>query len=167
MPRARRAAVLLNPDNPSIEPILKAMELTAKALKLELHQYRASAPEQFDGALAAMAAKRIDAFVTLEDPLITANAQRIAELAVKRRLPSIAHPDYANAGGLIGYGVNIADMFRRAGYFVDKILKGAKPGDVPVEQWSKFEFIVNLKTAKALGIKLPDLVLQRADRVIE
>ncbi len=167
MPRARRAAVLLNPDNPSIEPILKAMELTAKALKLELHPYRASAPKEFDGAFAAMAAKRIDAFVTLEDPLITANAQRIAELAVKRRLPSIAHPDYANAGGLIGYGVNIADMFRRAGYFVDKILKGAKPGDVPVEQWSKFEFIVNLKTAKALGIKLPDLVLQRADRVIE
>ena len=167
LPRARRVALLLNPGNPSIEPIFKAMQLTAKALKLELQQFPVRAPGEFDAAFAAMAAKRIDVFVTLEDPLITANAKRIAELAATRRLPSIAHPDFADAGGMLGYGVSIPDMFRRAPYFVDKIFRGAKPGDVPIEQWSKFELIVNLKTAKALGIKLPDLVLQRADRVIE
>jgi len=167
VPRVRRVALLLNPGNPAIEPILKTMEITAKALKLELQRYPVRTPEEFDGAFAAMAAKRIDAFVTLEDPLITANAKTIADLAAKRRLPSIAHPDFADAGGLLGYGVNLADMFRRAAYFVDKIFKGARAGDVPVEQWSKFELIVNLKTAKMLGIKLPNLILQRADRVIE
>ncbi len=167
MPRARRVAVLSNPDNPLTGAILKAMELTAKSLKLELHHFAARAPEELDGAFAAMSAKRVDAFATIEDGMIIANTKRIADLAAKQRLPSIAFPGFADAGGLLGYGVNLPEMFRRAPYFMDKILKGAKAGDVPVEQWSKFEIIVNLKTAKALGIKLPNLVLQRADRVIE
>lgn len=167
MPHARRIAVLINPDNTSTESILKAMQRTAKALKLELQRFATRAPEEFDGAFAAMAAKRIDAIVTLEDPMIIANAKRLADLAAKRRLPSIGFADFADAGGLLAYGVSVSDMFRRAPYFVDKILKGSKAGDLPVEQWNKFELIVNLKTMRTLAIKLPDLVLQRADRVIE
>jgi putative ABC transport system substrate-binding protein len=169
MPRARRIAFLHNPGNPIAETAIKAMELTAKSLKLELLRFPVRTPEEFDGAFAAMAAKRSEAHTTFEDPMIStaANAKRIADLAAKRHLPSFGSPDFADAGGLLGYGVSFIDMFRRAPYFVDKILKGAKAGDVPVEQWNKFEIIVNLKVAKMLGIKLPDLVLQRADRVIE
>ena len=169
LPRARRIAVLHNPGNPLAETSLKAMELTAKSLKMELLRFPVSKPEEFDGAFAAMAAKRIEALAIFQDPVMTtaANAKTLANLAAKLRLPSFGSPDFADAGGLLGYGVSISDMFRRAPYFVDKIFKGDKAGDVPVEQWSKFEIIVNLKTAKALGIKLPDLVLQRADRAIE
>ena len=167
MPRARRGAVLLNSTNPMTEPMLKAMELTAKSLKLELLRFPIRTPEEFDGAFAAMAAKRIEALITYEDPIMTANVKRIADMAVKQRLPSFGSPDFADAGGLLGYGVSFIDMFRRAPYFVDKIFKGAKAGDVPVEQWNKFELVVNFKTAKLLGVKLPNIVLQRADRVIE
>ncbi|MSP98748.1 MAG: ABC transporter substrate-binding protein [Betaproteobacteria bacterium] len=167
MPRARRVAVLLNPGNPVAESVRKAMEPTAKALKLELQQFPVRAPEEFDGAFSAMAAKRMDAFTTYEDPINISNVKTLADLAAKRRLPSVSFPDFADAGGMLGYGASIRDMFRRAAYFVDRIFKGAKAGDLPVEQWSKFELIVNLKTAKMLGIKLPNLVLQRADRVIE
>jgi putative ABC transport system substrate-binding protein len=143
------------------------MELTAKSRKLELQRFAVRAPAEFDAAFAAMAAKRIDAFATSEDPMIIANAKRIADLAAKRRLPSIGFPGFADEGGLLGYGVSLPDIYRRAAYFVDRILKGAKAGDLPVEQWNKFELIVNLKTARMLGIKLPQLVLQRADKVIE
>ena len=167
IPRTRRVGVVFNPDNPGHQALLKAMGQTAKALKLELHQFPARKPEEFDDAFAAMAAKRVDAYVAIEDPVTLANAKALADLAAKRRLPSIGFADFADVGGLIGFGVSIPDMFRRAAYFVDKILKGAKAGDVPVEQWNKFEIIVNFKTAKMLGIKLPNLVLQRADRVIE
>ena len=167
IPRIRRVAVLLNPSNPLSESILKAMQVTAKALKMELLRFSARAVEEFDGAFAAMKEKRVEAFTTSEDPVLIANVKIIAELATRHRLPSIGFPDFANAGGLLGYGVSIPDMFQRSAYFMDKIFKGAKAGDLPVEQSSKFEIIVNLKTAKALGVKLPDLVLQRADRVIE
>ena len=104
---------------------------------------------------------------TVDGPLTTANMETLADLAAKRRLPSIGSPDFANAGGLLGFGVSIPNMYRRAPYFVDKIFKGNKAGDLPVEQWNKFELIVNLKTMRTLAIKLPDLVLQRADKVIE
>jgi putative ABC transport system substrate-binding protein len=167
MPRVRRVAVLVNPDNPGTEPTLKAMGLTAKALKLELQRFPVRAPAEFDGAFAAMATKRVDAFATYEDPMMLSNAKTLADLAAKRRLPSFGFPELADAGGLLGYGVSLPGMYRRAPYFVDKILKGAKANDLPVEQWNKFEIIVNLKVARMLGIKLPDLVLQRADRVIE
>jgi putative ABC transport system substrate-binding protein len=167
VPRSRRIAVLLNAANPLMVTILEAMGQTAKALKLELLHFPVRAPEELEGAFSAMAAKRVDAFTTSEDPMIIANAKTIADLAAKRRLPSISFPEFANAGGLLGFGVSIPGMFHRAAYFVDKIFKGVKPGDIPVERSSKFEIVVNLKTAKLLGIKLPDLVLQRADRVIE
>ncbi len=167
MPRARRVAVLVNHDNASTETILKTMQLTAKALKLEMQSYAARAPEEFEGMFAAMSANRIAAVVIVEDPMIIANAKQLADLATRKRLLSIGFADYANAGGLLAYGVSIPDMFRRSAYFIDKIIKGAKVGEVPMEQWNKFEVIINLKTARLLGIKLPDLVMQRADRVIE
>ena len=167
MPRARRIAALLNPDNPITDAVLRAMQHTAKSLKLDLQQFVAREPAELDGAFAAMATKRIEAFATSEDPMIVANAKVIADLATRRKLPSIGFSEFADVGGVLGFGANIAEMFHRAAIYVDKILKGAKPGDLPVEQSSKFEIVVNLRTARTLGVKLPDLVLQRADRVIE
>ena len=167
IPRARRVAILLNPLNPLTEPILKALRPTANALKLELQQFSARVSGELEGAFASMAAKGMDAVATSEDSMIIASANRIAELSLKRRIPLFGFPDLADAGALLGYGVNFPELFRRAAHFVDKIFKGTKPGDLPVEQWNRYEIIVNLKTARMLGIKLPDLVLQRADRIIE
>jgi len=167
MPRARRVAVLLNPGNPLTEPILNALRPTANALKLELQQFSASVASELERAFASMAAKGMDAVATSEDSMIIASANRIAELSLKHRIPLFGFPDLADAGALLGYGVNFPELFRRAAHFVDKIFKGAKAGDLPVEQWNRFEIIANLKTARTLGIKLPDLVMQRADRVIE
>jgi putative ABC transport system substrate-binding protein len=138
MPRVQRVAALFNVDNPGYIPILKAMELAAKTLKLELQQFPVHKPEDFDGALAAMAEKRADAFTPIEGPLTYANTRTLADLAAKRRLPSIGFPEFADAGGLLGFGVSTVDMFGRAPYFVDKIFKGSKAGDLPVEQWNKF-----------------------------
>jgi putative ABC transport system substrate-binding protein len=159
--------VLLNPVNPMNEPIIPAMKLTAQALKLELHQFGAREPAEFEGAFAAMAARRVGALVVLDDTTLIASASAVANLALQQRLPSIGWPDYAVVGGLMAYGVNFLDMFRRAATFVDKILKGAKPGDLPVEQATKFETIVNRKTAKAIGIDVSTSLLLRADEVIE
>jgi putative ABC transport system substrate-binding protein len=114
-----------------------------------------------------MAARRVGALVVIDDTTLIANAPTVANLALRQRLPSIAWPDFAVAGGLMAYGVNYVDMFRRAATFVDKILKGAKPADLPVERSTKFNMIVNLQTAKALGITLPTSILLRADEVIE
>ena len=116
---------------------------------------------------AAIAKKRVDAITVQQDTLFIANAKEIAELAVKQRLPSAGTKEFAEAGGLIGYGANDAELYRRAAVFVDKILKGAKPGDLPIEQPTKFELIVNMKTAKALGIKFPNSIMVQATKVIE
>ena len=109
----------------------------------------------------------IDAVVVLEDGMLNSNIKRIAELAGAKRLPAIGLPELAEAGGLMAYGVDQLKMFRRAAYFIDKILKGTKAGDIPIERATTFETILNLKTAKALGIKFPQSVLVRADKVIE
>jgi putative ABC transport system substrate-binding protein len=114
-----------------------------------------------------MAAKRIGAVVIIDDATLIANAPAVARYALQQRLPSSGWPDYAVAGGLIGYGVKFPDMFRRSATFVVKILKGAKPTDLPIERATKFETIVNLKTAKALGLDVPTATLLRADEVIE
>ena len=139
------------------------MRRTAEKLKLNLHQFgvRGSA------AFAEMASKRIGALVVIDDAILIANAQTLALLTLQQRLPSSGWRDYAVAGGLFSYGVSFTDMFRRAANFVDKILKGAKPSDLPVERASKFETVVNLKTAKALGIEVATSLLLRADEVIE
>ncbi len=167
-PRTRQVAVLFNPDNPgNLRSSFPAMEAAAKSLKLELHQFGVRGPSDFDSAFAAMAKNRVDAVVTTDDGVLIVNAGAIAKLAAKMRLPSVGPIELAEAGGLIAYGANRSELFRRAAYFVDRILKGAKPADLPVEQPTRFETVLNQKTAKALGIQFPQAVLARADRVIE
>lgn len=167
LPRMRRAAVLINTANPGMEPVIKAMEPVATALKLELQQVGVRGPEEFEGAFSAMVAGHIDAVVVVEDGMLNASTRKLADLAAAKRLPLIGLPELAEAGGLMAYGVDQLQMFRRAAYFVDRIFKGTKPGDIPIERATKFETILNLKTAKALGIKFPQSVLVRADKVIE
>ena len=166
-PRINRVAVLVNSRNPGIVPTLRVMEVTAAHLKMKLEKFEVQSPDEIAGAIAAMAKRRVDAVWIHQDTLLQAHVNEISSLAAKQRLPSIGWKEFAEAGGLIGYGANNPELFRRAAYFVDKILKGAKPGDIPVEQPTRFELIINLKTAKALKIKLPEMLVQRADRVIE
>jgi putative tryptophan/tyrosine transport system substrate-binding protein len=167
VPGLTDVAILLNSSNPMYEPVVPAMRLTAQSLKLELHQFGVRGPAEFEGAFAAMAARRVGALVVMDDATLIANALGIAKLASEQRVPASGWPDFAVAGGLMGYGVNYVDLFRRAATFVDKILKGTKPADIPVERATKFETVVNLKTAKALGIDMPTSLLLRADEVIE
>ena len=164
-PRTRNVAVLFNPDSPGTS--LRAMEAAAKSLKLELQQYDVRGPGDIDSAFAAMAKRRVDAVVIVDEPVLVANSGVIANLAAKMRLRAVGGTDFAEAGGLLAYGPNRREMFRRAATFVDKILKSAKPGELPVEQATRFETVLNLKTAKMLGIQFPQSVLVRADRVIE
>ena len=167
-PRTKRVATLLNPDNPgNVGPTIKAMEITARSLKLELQRFEARGPGEFESVFAAMAKNRVDAVAINEDPMIIANVKAIADIAAKQRLRSIGFKEFAEAGGLLGYGVTLHEMFRRAGYFVDKILKGAKPGDIPIEQASRFELVINRKTAIAIGVTFPQSLLERVDKVIE
>jgi putative ABC transport system substrate-binding protein len=168
LPRTRQVAVLLNPDNPgNIRLALPAMEATAKSLKLELQPFPVRGSGEFESAFAAMAKRRVDAVVTTEDGVFIVNAGAIANLAAKTRLPSVGFIEFSEAGGLMAYGANRRELWRRAAYFVDRILKGAKPADLPVEQATRFETVLNQKTAKALGLQFPQAVLARADRVIE
>jgi putative ABC transport system substrate-binding protein len=167
VPNLTDVGILLNLANPINEPILLQMSNVAQSLKLELHQFDVRAPAEFEAAFAAMAVKRIGALVVIDDAVLLANAPAVAALALKQRLPSCGWTDFAVDGGLMAYGVNFPDMFRRAATFVDKILKGAKPSDLPVERSTKFELVVNLKTAKALNFTVPYPLLARADQVIE
>ena len=167
MPRITQVAYLMNPDNTAATLNLRAMEITAKSLKVGLQLFPVRGPNDFDGAFAAMAKKRVNAVVINEEPMLMANVSAIADLAIKRRLLSAGGKEFAEAGGLLGYGIDTSEPFRRAAYFIDRILKGTKPGDLPVERATRFELIINLKTAKALGIKIPQTLSQRADKLIE
>jgi putative tryptophan/tyrosine transport system substrate-binding protein len=166
-PSATRVAILLNPGNPLNAPVLQAMVLTAKALKLELQPFEARTPDEFQNVFSKMIKTRPDAIAITDDTLFVANARRIAEIMANNRLPSVGFVDFAQVGGLIGYGVNFPDLWYRAAYFVDRILKGDKPSDLPVQQPTKFELVINLKTARALGLDVPPTLLARADEVIE
>jgi putative ABC transport system substrate-binding protein len=135
--------------------------------KLEIHQFDVRARAEFEGAFAAMAAKRVRGLVLFDDAVLLGNTSVMAALALRQRLPSCGWTEFAIDGGLMAYGVDFPDMFRRAATFVDKIFKGAKASDLPIERATKFETIVNLKTAKALGIEMPTSLLLRADTVIE
>ena len=167
LPRARQVAVLVNMDNPAFGLLLKPIEITAKSLKVELQQFKLRRPEEFEAAFSEMAKRRVEAVVVLQDPMFNSNNGLIANLAAKQRLLSAGGREFADAGGLIGYGADILAMFRRAATFVDKIFKGANPGEMPIERASRFELIINRKTAKALGLTIPQELLLRADRVIE
>jgi ABC-type uncharacterized transport system substrate-binding protein len=166
-PRTGHMAVLVNPNNPAMGPIIQAMKRTAKSLKMELHQFPVRGPNEFAAAFSSMTKSRVDAVAIIEEPMFQANAGVLAGLAMQKRLPSAGFKEFAEAGGLLGYGADIIRLFRRAAYFVDRILKGAKPADLPIEQPTKFELVINLKTAKALGLTIPPSVLGRADQVIE
>ena len=167
LPRAKRVAVLVNPTNPLWTASLKEVERVARGLKLELERIEATAPGNLEAAITAAVERRADALVVAEDSLFTGNAAKLAQLALQRKLPAIGHVVFGEAGGLIGNGTNQLVLFRHAAVFVDKILRGAKPADLPIEQATRFELVINLRTAKALGVSLPKQVLVRADKLIE
>jgi putative ABC transport system substrate-binding protein len=167
LPRITLVAALMNPDNPVIGPMLKAIETTTKSLRLGLQQFAVRGPNEFENAFSAMVQKSIEAVAIQEDGMLNANVRTAGDLAIRKRLPLVGNTEVPQAGGLLGYGVNFPEIFRRAAYFVDKILKGAKPADLPVEQPSAFDLVINMKTAKALGIQIPQSVLLRATEVIQ
>jgi putative ABC transport system substrate-binding protein len=167
LPRVQRVALLVNPSNPLWAGSVEEVARVAGILKIEVQRIEARVPGELERAIAAAVEKRADALVVVEDSLFTGEARRLAELALQHRLPAIGQVVFAEAGGLIGNGTNQVVLFRRAATFVDKILKGAKPADLPIEQATRFELVVNLKTAKALGVSLPKQLTFRADRIIE
>jgi putative tryptophan/tyrosine transport system substrate-binding protein len=167
VPNLRDVGVLSNPTNPFNETIDPLIAQTARVLQVALHRFAASKPAALEGVFAEMAAKHIDGLVILDDAMLLANSPTIAKLALQGRLPSCGWTDFAIDGGLIAFGVSFPDVYRRAATFVDKILKGAKPADLPIERATKFGTILNLKTAKAIGVEVPTSLLLRADDVIE
>ena len=168
VPTVSRVAVLSNPVHLVSAAILRETQAAAKALGVTPQFYEVRDPTELDGTFAAMTKARADALLVLPHPFIYVHARRIAALAAQSRLPAMyAFRETVEAGGLMAYAVNVPDMFRRAATYVDKILKGAKPADLPVERPTKFELVINLKTAKALGLTIPQSVLIRADEVIQ
>jgi putative ABC transport system substrate-binding protein len=168
VPGLSRVAVLWNPQDGSSTVSWREIQLPARQLGVQLHSLEVRSSDDFDKAFEEATSARAGAIAIMPDPVFVTNLKRIADLAAKNRLPSIFHlREFADAGGLAAYGTDRPDMFRRAATYVDKILKGAKPGDLPIEQPTKFELVVNLKTAKALGIEIPASILARADEVIE
>jgi putative tryptophan/tyrosine transport system substrate-binding protein len=166
LPPASRVAILLNPDNPVTAPILQAMVLTADRLKLELQPLEARTAREFQDKFSKMKI-RPDAIALMDDAVFIANARTIADTIAANRLPSVGFVNFAQVGGLIGYGVDFPDLWYRAAYFVDRILKGAKAADVPVQQPTKFKLVINVKSAKTLGLEVPQTLFARADEVIE
>ncbi len=168
LPRLARLAAIFNMGNPSLPPAWRVVETTARALGIEAQLLDIRRPEDLPGAFAAAAKQRAQALIVGLDGVTQGNLRPIAELAAKQRLPSIyVEKAYVNLGGLMAYGASDNDMYHRAATFVDKIFKGAKPADLPVEQPTKFELAINLKTAKALGLTIPRSLLLRADEVIQ
>ena len=166
MPRVTQLGLLLNPENPEVGTARQAMELAAQSVKMGFQGFEARKPDLIDAAFTAMARTRVDSVAIQQDPMFAANAGNIARLALRQRFPSIGDKEFAQAGGLIGHEMNVLEVWRRSAYFVDKILKGATPAELPVERIRKFEVTLNLKTAKALGVTIPPLVVAKADDVI-
>ena len=168
VPKASRVAILWNPANPAGASQVRQAETTAQTFGLRLQKLEARNAEEIHAAFAAMTGGRADAVVVLTDSIFTNQRRQIAELAAQRRLPAVyGHVEHAEAGGLLAYSANLLDVERRAATFVDKILKGAKPGDLPIEQATKLDLIVNLNAARALGLTIPRPLLLRADEVIQ
>jgi ABC-type uncharacterized transport system substrate-binding protein len=168
VPRISRVAVIWNAASRVKRLDMKEVQRAARALGVALQSREVRGLDDFDGVFAATKRERPDALLTLVDPVTFAQRHLIADFAARERLPAMyAVREFVEAGGLMSYGVDLRDLFRRGATYVDKILKGAKPGDLPVEQPTKFEFVINLKTAKALGLTIPQSVLLRADQVIQ
>jgi putative ABC transport system substrate-binding protein len=168
LPQATRIGVLWNPTTPSQVPGLQSVKAAGERLRLALQIVSAATAEDFDAALASLAREKVSGVFVMPAPVTTSHRALLAELALKQRLATIfGAKENVVAGGLMSYGVDRNDLYRRAALYIDKILKGAKPADLPVEQPTKFELVVNLKTARALGIEIPPTLLARADEVIE
>ena len=167
-PGISRVALLWNPVPPGADIYRKAVEAAARKLGMTFRTIEVRTRQELDGAFAAIVRDRAEGVVVLQDPVFFSARAEIVRLATTHRLPGVyAQSEFVEIGGLMSYGVNIADQFRRAAVYVDRILKGAKPGDLPIEQPTKFELVINLKTAKALGLTIPPSLLARADQVIE
>ena len=168
MPGASRIGALINPDNPGTRATLKALDDASKVLNVRIERFDYRALGDLENALKTAASSGLGAIIVQDDPFATANAKRIADMALAFRLPASAGVlESADAGLLMSYGVNREDLYRRTAGYLHRILKGAKPGDLPFEQAEKFDFIVNLRTAKAIGITIPHSILVQATRVIE
>jgi putative ABC transport system substrate-binding protein len=167
-PTLSQVAILANLANPPTADLLTETERAARSLGLRLRVVQVREPKEFGDAFATMKNERVPALLVIADPLVNDNRGRIVAFAATNRLPAIyPYRTFVDAGGLMSYGVDLSDLSRRAATYVDKILKGAKPADLPVEQPTKFELVINLKTAKALGLTISPSLLQRADQVIE
>jgi putative tryptophan/tyrosine transport system substrate-binding protein len=168
VPQATRIGVLFSPTAPSHRPALQAIETAGQKLGVQLHMAPVRTAEDFDGAFAMMVRERVGGFLVVASPLSQSQRAPLAEVALKHRLPGMfGAKESVEAGGLMSYGADFNDMMRRAATYIDKILKGVKPAALPVEQASKYQLIINLKTAKALGLDVPPTLLARADEVIE
>jgi putative ABC transport system substrate-binding protein len=169
VPKLNRVAVFYNPNAPaSVRDVKEVLPVAARALKLTLQPWEVRSAGDFDRVFAAMGKQRPDGLYVPSDPLLRLNQKRIVGFALKSRLPSMyAFEQYVDAGGLMYYGADEAESYRRVAYYVDRILKGAKPADLPVEQPTKFELVINLKTAKQIGVTIPQSMLYRADKVIK
>jgi putative ABC transport system substrate-binding protein len=167
VPQATSVAVLWNPANPATAPELKAIQLTARARGITLESLEVRTADDFVRAFSVMSKRRPATLLTIVDTLTHPYREIIADFALKHRLPTIASREFAEAGGLMSYGPILPDMHGRAAIYVDRILKGASPADLPIEQPTKFDLVINLKTAKALGLTIPPSLLLRADQVIE
>jgi putative ABC transport system substrate-binding protein len=167
-PKISRVALLGNPANPAHALAIRDVKVAARSLGVQLQLLEARGSSEIESAFAAMTTERAGAVIVLVDSMLIDHRTRIEDLAARRRLPTVsATIETAEAGGLMAYGPSVRDMFRRAAAYVDKILKGTKPADLPVEQPTKFELVINLRTARALGLTTPQSVLLRADRVIQ
>jgi putative tryptophan/tyrosine transport system substrate-binding protein len=168
-PSATRIGVLWNPTTPSHAPVMQSVAAAAEALKVRLYPVPTRHVDDFEGALASLASEKVNCFLAFASPVTYADAgMRLTELAIQHRLAGIfAFKENTQAGGLMSYSADVLDLYRRSAVYIDKILKGAKPADLPVEQASKYQLVINLKTAKLLGIELPPTLLARADEVIE
>ena len=168
IPRVSSVTILWNPTNPGHSRALEEARIAARSLGIKLQISGARGPDEFEGAFAAMTRERVGAVLVLLDGMFLLHQSRIIDLAAKSRLPAMySRRSDVTGGGLMAYAPSLPDIFRRAATYVDKILKGAKPDDLPIEQPTKFEFVINLKTAKALGLAIPQSVLLRADEVIQ
>jgi putative ABC transport system substrate-binding protein len=168
LPSASQFAVVISPGSLSPDEGLRELDAATKALGMSLSVLTVHGPDDFEPVLIKARKDGVTGLIVAGDPVTVRHARAFAQLALKHRLPAIYWArDYVDVGGLMTYSTNVADLYRRAATYVDKILKGAKPGDLPIEQPTKFELVINLKTAKALGLKIPPSLLQRADEVIE
>jgi putative tryptophan/tyrosine transport system substrate-binding protein len=168
VPKLSRVAFLYNPADSSNVIELEQLRGPAAALGVMLRVIEARRPDEIEHAFSMMIRERVEGLSTASGAVNNNDQRRIVEMAAKNRLPAVYHlGEFVDSGGLMSYGPNLGDMYRRAAYFVDRILKGAKPADLPVEQPTKFELLINLKTAKALGLTIPPVVMMRAERVIK